>query len=217
LARELHDGVLQDLCALARDLKAFAHDPAAIVHQQETLETYANEAVTTLRTICHNLRPPFLTNSLPLTLRALVERLDGRTDAIISFKTNVDALELAEETTIAIYRIAQEALTNAIQHAQASEILVRLTQYPDTLRLTIHDDGCGIMGSTAHTNRNRDNHNLDHFVAEGHFGLAGMRERAKMIGATLDIHSAKEYGTAVILHLPSTPTPQRSLISSSHA
>jgi two-component system, NarL family, sensor histidine kinase DegS len=164
--------------------------------------------VTTLRTICHNLRPPFLTNSLPLTLRALVERLDGRTTALISFKTNVDALELTEETTIAIYRIAQEALTNAIQHAQASEILVRLTHYPDTLRLTIHDDGCGISGAvdsaigSAIGSRRGGNHDLDHFVAEGHFGLAGMRERAKMIGATLDIHSAQEYGTAVILQVP---------------
>jgi signal transduction histidine kinase len=99
---------------------------------------------------------------------------------------------VSEETALAIYRIAQEALHNAIQHADASEIAVRLTQYPDRLRMTVTDDGRGIPNST----------DLRRFVAEGHFGLAGMRERAAMIGGTLDVQSAPDYGTVVILETP---------------
>jgi signal transduction histidine kinase len=94
---------------------------------------------------------------------------------------------------LAIYRIAQEAIHNAIQHADASEIAVRLTQYPDRLRMTVTDDGQGIPNGT----------DLGRFVATGHFGLAGMRERAAMIGGKLEVQSAPDYGTVVILEVPS--------------
>jgi signal transduction histidine kinase len=93
---------------------------------------------------------------------------------------------------LAMFRITQEALHNAIQHADASEIAVRLTQYPDRLRLTVTDDGRGIAGGVEPAR----------FVAQGHFGLAGMRERAAMIGGRLDVQTAVEYGTAVILEVP---------------
>ena len=93
---------------------------------------------------------------------------------------------------MAIYRIAQEALHNAIQHADASEIALRLTQYPDRLRMTITDDGRGIANIS----------DLRRFVAEGHFGLAGMRERATMSGGHLEVQSALDYGTVVILEVP---------------
>ena len=186
LSRELHDGVLQDLCAVSRDLKALGHS------HLETLMARSDEAVNVLRGICYDLRPPFLTNNLPLTLKTLVERMDAYASAPVSIEIKTDSLTLPEETTLAIYRIVQEALNNAIRHADASEIVVRLTQYPDRLRLTITDDGRGIEHS----------HDFGRYVDQGHFGLAGMRERARMIGANLDIQSAKDYGTAVILEVP---------------
>jgi signal transduction histidine kinase len=191
LARELHDGVLQDLCAVARDLKSLE----AQAENREPLEglvARSNESVQTLRAICHDLRPPLLSNNPILALKALVERLDAHSAAPIHIEVSADTLSLPEETALAIYRIVQEALHNAIQHADASEIAVRLTQYPDRLRMTVTDDGQGIPNST----------DLRRFVAEGHFGLAGMRERAAMIGGRLDIQSAPDYGTAVILEIP---------------
>jgi signal transduction histidine kinase len=191
LTRDLHDGVLQDLCAVARDLKALeagADDEAAFA----ALVARSDESVQTLRAICHDLRPPLLSKSPALALTALVERLDVQSKAPIHIKVSAENLHLAEDTALALYRIAQEALHNAIQHADASEIAVQLTQYPDQLRMTIADDGQGIRDST----------DLRRFVAEGHFGLAGMRERAAMIGGTLDVQSAPDYGTIVVLEIP---------------
>lgn len=192
LSRELHDGVLQDLCAIGRDLKALDRHNSVDPAQVAALTGYADEAVSTLRAICHNLRPPFLNHNLPLSLQVLVERLSAQSTAHISLKTTVETLVIAEETTIALYRIAQEALTNAIRHADAAEILVRLTQHPQALRLTISDDGRGLPDQTQTADA----------AAQDHYGLVGMRERAKMIGATLEIHSAPDYGTAVIVEAP---------------
>ena len=191
LSRELHDGVLQDLCAVARDLKALqtqSEDPARFA----ALITESSESVQTLRAICHDLRPPLLSRNPVLALKALVERLDGHAPVPIHMEHSADGLDLSEEAALAVYRIAQEAMHNAIQHADASEIAVRLTKYPDKLRMTITDDGRGIP----------DGRDPRSFVAEGHFGLAGMRERAAMIGGILEVHSAPDYGTAVILEIP---------------
>jgi signal transduction histidine kinase len=191
LSRELHDGVLQDLCAVARDLKALEATAEGAANLSAVVAR-SDESVQTLRAICHDLRPPLLSNNPALALKALVERLDGQSKAPIHIEIAAENLYLSEETALAIYRIAQEALHNAIQHADASEIAVRLTQYPDRLRMTVSDDGRGIPNST----------DLGRFVARGHFGLAGMRERAAMIGGHLDVQSAQDYGTVVILEMP---------------
>lgn len=191
LARELHDGVLQDLCAVTRDLKALE---AQSDNQTpfEALIACSGECVQTLRGICQDLRPPLLSNNPALALKALVERLDAHSPAPIHIEISAEDLNIPDETALAIYRIAQEALYNAIQHADASEIALRLTQYPDRLRMTITDDGRGIANIS----------DLRRFVAEGHFGLAGMRERAAMIGGHLEVQSALDYGTVVILEVP---------------
>lgn len=191
LSRELHDGVLQDLCAIARDLKALEAQitPNGIPFQN--LSARSNEAVQALRAICNDLRPPLLEHDLVTALRTLVEMLDARSQAPVHIEISADELRLSDDVALAIYRITQEALRNALQHADASEIAVRLTQYPDRLRLTVTDDGRGIDGGVAPAR----------FVAQGHFGLAGMRERAAMIGGRLDVQTAPDYGTVVVFEL----------------
>jgi len=191
LARELHDSVLQDLCAVTRDLKALAtklEDETPL----DPLIAQSSEAVQVLRAICQDLRPPLLPKNLALALKALVERLDSHSSAPIHIEISTETLNVPEGMALAIYRIAQEALHNAVQHADASEIAVRLTRYPDKLRMTITDDGRGIAGGV----------DARRFVSEGHFGLAGMRERAAMIGGHLEVQSAVDYGTVVVLEVP---------------
>jgi len=192
LARELHDGVLQDLCAVTRDLKALEAQLEANESLFTDLAARSGEAVHALRAICNDLRPPLLQHDLISALRALVEELDRRSEAPIHIQVSAESLRLSDNVALAIFRITQEALHNAIQHADGSEIAVRLTQYPDRLRLTVTDDGRGITGGVEPAR----------FVAQGHFGLAGMRERAAMIGGKLDVQTAADYGTVVILELP---------------
>ena len=194
LARELHDGVLQDLCAVTRDLKAWEAQVEANGAPFTDVATRSGETVNALRAICNDLRPPLLQHDLASALKALVEELDARSPAPvhIDVAAQVDSLHVPDDVALAIFRITQEALHNAIQHADASEIAVRLTQYPDRLRLTVTDDGRGIAGGV----------DPARFVAQGHFGLAGMRERAAMIGGQLDVQTAADYGTVVIFELP---------------
>jgi signal transduction histidine kinase len=192
LTRELHDGVLQDLCAVSRDLKALQAGAAGQEAAYEELVDRSGETVKALRAVCHDLRPPLLQHDLIAALKALVEELDSRSGAPVHLETEIEALSLDDDAALAVFRITQEALHNAVIHADASEIAVRLTRYPDRLRLTVTDDGRGIGGSAASAR----------FVAEGHFGLAGMRERAAMVGGELEVQTAIEYGTVVSLELP---------------
>jgi signal transduction histidine kinase len=192
LTRELHDGVLQDLCAVTRDLRALETQSESQDASYAPLVIRSSETVNALRAICNDLRPPLLQQDLITALKALVRELDARSSAPVHIETQVNDLQLDDEVALAVFRITQEALNNAIQHAGASEIAVRLTQYPDRLRLTVTDDGQGIAGSVESS----------HFVTQGHFGLAGMRERAAMVRGKLELQTAVEYGTVVILELP---------------
>ncbi|MBN1977167.1 MAG: GAF domain-containing sensor histidine kinase [Anaerolineae bacterium] len=192
LSRELHDGVLQDLCAVTRDLKALEAQQGESEAPFADLVIRSGEAVSALRAICHDLRPPLLQHDLAVALKALVEELDVRSSAPVYLQVSAEELGLSDDVALAVFRITQEALRNAIRHADASEIAVRLTQYPDRLRLTVTDDGRGIAGGVEPAR----------FVAQGHYGLAGMRERATMIGGKLDVQTAVDYGTVVILELP---------------
>jgi signal transduction histidine kinase len=192
LSRELHDGVLQDLCAVTRDLKALETKSESHESSYTPLVIHSGETVKALRAICNDLRPPLLQQDLIAALKSLVQELDSRSSAPVHVETQIDDLHLDDEVALAVFRITQEALNNAIQHADASEIAVRLTQYPDRLRLTVTDDGQGIPGTMESAR----------FVAQGHFGLAGMRERATMVGGKLDVQTAIDYGTVIILELP---------------
>jgi signal transduction histidine kinase len=194
LARELHDGVLQDLCAMSRDLKALQKQAQSGGGVQDSLVDLSSDTVHALRAICNDLRPPLLVQDLTTALEALIEDMDGRSSAPVHIEISIqeNALKLPDDVALAFFRITQEALNNALQHADASEIAVRLTEYPDRLRLTITDDGQGIPG----------NLNSSGFVAKGHYGIAGMRERAEMIGGKLDVQTSIGFGTVVILEFP---------------
>jgi signal transduction histidine kinase len=194
LSRELHDGVLQDLCAVTRDLKVLEMKDGPDETAISDLAHLSGETVQALRAICNDLRPPLLQQDLGSALKAMVSEMEGRSTTSVHIEISADHTDLIlpDEKALAIFRITQEAVNNAIQHADASEIAVRLTAYPDRLRLTVTDDGRGITGSVESAR----------FVAQGHYGLAGMRERAAMVGGMMEVQTAHDYGTVVVFEMP---------------
>ena len=192
MARELHDGPVQDLCAVQMALGGTAGG--------ETAREAVTAVVGELRSLCDELRPSALdTFGLTAALAALADRAgwgeDGRLD--VRFRTDADAptvadgLALSDEKRLALYRIAQEALNNAVQHADAGRIDLALTFEDAALRLAVDDDGLGPPDADA----------LD-YAARGHYGLLGMRERADLLRADLDLGRSPLGGTRVALAVP---------------
>ncbi|MBN1810290.1 MAG: hypothetical protein JXA14_00485, partial [Anaerolineae bacterium] len=181
IARDLHDTVLQQLFFIKQGLfSEHAHTP---------LIDHIDDVIQTLRQTIRAQRPALLDQGLQFALQDLVEEMQAlASPAEISWhSTGTGRLALSDEQTTALYRIAQEALTNSVKHASARTIKVSLQVRPDgSCRLCIEDDGVGM-----HTS-GRGTRSPGH-----HYGLVGMRERAAMINAKLHISSAPGEGTRI--------------------
>jgi signal transduction histidine kinase len=203
VARELHDGPVQDLCAVQMALGGAAGG-------SEASRVAVAGVVGELRALCDRLRPAALDAfGLPAALAALADRaarppesggrgLDVRYAATGPAEAVAEAL--SDDRRLALYRIAQEALANAVQHARATRVDVALRLDGETLTLAVDDDGVGLPGGEP----------MD-FAARGHFGLLGMHERADLLRATLTAGPGPLGGTRVALDIPVpalvSPTP----------
>ena len=196
LARELHDDTLQALIALnqrfqlARASAATDEERASITQlQQMTEQTIAN-----LRRIVRGLRPIYLED---LGLAAALEMLAKESTQVgstpVKFEVSGESHRLAPEVEVALYRMAQEALSNAQQHAQAFQIWLQLRFTPETVTLTIGDDGAGFEVPEM----------PDVYARQGHFGLLSLTERAELIGGDLKIWSGGK-GTKIEVTVPQT-------------
>ena len=182
LARELHDSVSQSLFVLQLGIRAIL-DRCLDLDDPNLAETVAatsrqcDELIREVRHISHGLYPPTLeTIGLEAALREMVAEI--QTDADLTFECGVpqDAGRLSADVEIALFRIAQEAVTNAIRHARAKTIKVRLSYAGGWARLSVTDNGAGFSPGEA--------------VGVG-LGLNSMSERAQAIGGQLEITSRK--------------------------
>ena len=194
LARELHDGPMQDLQAMRLALSVAARDGAGpeVPELNVALLGVASE----LRRIAEDLRPPVLdTFGLAAALRALADRLRARhPGAALELELDDDGADLPDGVGIALYRIAQEAISNALRHGGAALLRARYHRGAAAADLRIEDDGRGFALP-------RD---LTELEREGHLGLAGMKERAESLGGRLRIES--EPGRTVVhASLPLSP------------
>ncbi|WP_433057816.1 GAF domain-containing sensor histidine kinase [Dactylosporangium sp. CS-033363] len=194
IARELHDAVTQKLFSLRLTAEAAAalveRDPARAAAELDVVRRLAAEATAELKSIVVGLRPIDLAgDGLAAALRRQAELLDRVHDATVTFAEDpVPRLPTAREE--AAYRVAQEALHNALRHAAATHITVELRRTPPGVTLTVTDDGRGFSaGDTAAPARPR-------------LGLASMRERARAAGGRLLIRSAPGEGTVVTMEVP---------------
>ena len=193
-ARELHDETLQGLTGVRMVLSAgLARDDAgALRRAADTADAHLGEEMRKLRDLIAELRPAALDD---LGLGPAIESLAKRQAAIAGFAVEVDIgldsrQRLARDTETAIYRIVQEALSNAVKHAQAEHVGLRVELRSDQVQLVVHDDG----------------HGFDPGGVRAGFGLTGMRERAVLAGGRLSVTSAAGGPTSVTAVLP---LPQR--------
>lgn len=196
LAGEIHDGISQRIVSLSFHLSAAAdavkHDPEFAAGQIAAAQALAGAALDETRFAIAGLRPPVLDDlGLAASLESLARDLPNLT-------VEVDAVscELPEHVETAIYRIAQEALQNVAKHADATRAILALTEYPDSVLLEIADDGTGFDASVEATE-----------VGMVRYGLAGIRERAELIGAELELDSRPGHGTTVRLTIPRPASP----------
>ena len=186
LARDLHDSVTQSL--FAASLKAEAvrrrwQPPSEEARRNvEEMERLTRGALAEMRALLLEMRPQALeAASLPRLLEQLVAAAEGRMLIDIEFSVT-GTVDLPTERTIALYRIAQEAINNVERHAGATAVWVRLEAADGTGRLVIGDDGKGLTPGPA---------------APGHLGLDIMHERAEAAGLALCIAGAAAGGTVV--------------------
>ncbi|MEN3535051.1 GAF domain-containing sensor histidine kinase [Microbispora sp. ZYX-F-249] len=210
MARELHDAVSQKLFSLrltARAAAALARtDPERAAETIDRVERMAGEALTELRAVIVELRPPELDrHGLVDSLRKQVALLDRLHPMKVAFTVEGEppgdrdsapdsapdrARDLAPEIEVAVLRVAQEALHNAVRHARAARIDVRLAHEEAGLVLEVSDDGAGF-----------DSSGPDGAGVHG-LGLPSMSDRAQAVGGRLSVSSAPGRGTTVRLEVP---------------
>lgn len=196
IARDLHDGVGQNLTALLVGLKTIeeAGDLATARARARDLRGFASTAHGEVRRLARGLRPVILEE---LGLLSAVERLCEEFQGTHGVKVTLvrdpmpDA-RLEPEAETALYRIVQEGLANVARHAGASRVEVRLGQRENALALSIRDDGRGFDAGDLDARRR----------AECGFGLASIRERTLMLGGECAVRAVPGEGTAVEIRVP---------------
>ncbi len=187
VARDLHDEVNQSLTGLLLRLEA-AREAAPSELEAELAETkaLAHQAMRELLSLARQLRPTALDDlGLVAAIGGQVEQL-ARGEIEAGLNVDGDFSELGDDAQLVVYRVAQEALSNAARHSGAGRVDVKLRRRDDDVELEVADDGRGFAFDES----------------EGGLGLAGMRERALLIGGELTIESRPGRGTTVRLTVP---------------
>jgi PAS domain S-box-containing protein len=197
LGYELHDGLGQELVALALIVGSekirVARGASPGVEALDLIDATVKRAIAACRNIAHGLSALTETGgNLPGALKKMVERSAGEGAPAVSIVIESDtAIALPPAVLDHIYRIAQEAVTNAKKHSNAAHLEVRLAVTPDMVVLTIRDDGVGVPAAS---------------VPRPGLGMASMQHRAAAIGARLIVASRPGGGTEVRLECPQGDT-----------
>ena len=185
IARELHDEIGQALTAVVLQLERAARqaDPPVRADVEEAREA-VRESLEEVREIARRLRPEALDDlGLASALAALTLDVSHRTGLSVQRRIDPELPRLTPEEELVVYRVAQEGLTNVARHSGAHHAWVTLNRRDGSVALEVRDDGCGFQPE-----------------AVTGAGLRGMRERALLVGASLDVSSGSD-GTAVRLTL----------------
>jgi signal transduction histidine kinase len=200
VARELHDDIGQALTALVLVLGVIQDAlPAHAERERLILEDatgLAENVMSGLRRVITDLRPPVLDDlGLVPALRRLGRDLQERAGVSVNVETDETIGRLPPDVEIALFRVAQEALTNIGKHAQARQARITLRLDPKQVTLQITDDGRGLPPAISPDREAAQRE-------QGHFGLLGMQERVALLNGVLRVESAPKQGTTIWVELP---------------
>ncbi len=198
IAREIHDELGATLSSLRWDLEEVVEvmfDPKALSQSDELtkrierMHELTDTAVNAVRRIASELRPIAL-DELGLTeaIEWQALQFQERTGIIVQCDCDQETVDLTGEQSTAVFRIFQEALTNILRHAQATTVCIQLHKENGVVLLTISDNGSGITE--------------DEKSGQRTLGLLGMRERAHLIGGTINIKGSDGKGTLITVRIP---------------
>jgi signal transduction histidine kinase len=198
LSRDIHDTVAQGFTSVIRHLEAVelsmsgpGLEPAATLQVRSHLasaQAASRESLNEIRRLVWALRPPQLVEA---NVQAAIQRIVSdwsRLTGVVAETALADLPELLPDADVIFLRVTQESLSNVAKHARATKVGVTMQSVDDLVMLSIEDDGCGFLDADA--------------VREGTFGLAGMRERVRLVGGRVIIESAVGKGTSVTVALP---------------
>ena len=198
IARELHDDMAQVLGSLSRQLDNFIRKKHGFASNEvlflQDLQAQLNRGVQVVHRLIQDLRPSLLDDlGLVPALRSLTKSLQESEGIVTDLEVFGGERRLSPEVELLLFRIAQEALSNIRRHAQASEAQVAIDFTKNRIKLTISDNGRGFELSGR----------VDEFPRSGKLGLAGMQERAQLLGGTFEVKSKPGKGTTLIVEVPS--------------
>lgn len=188
IARELHDDAVQQLLSLAATLRTAS--PEQMVPVANHLERLADE----LRGLARGMHPSVVDIlGLPEALAELAAGFEEREGIRVELATEIPPEMLAPTERLALYRVAQEALSNAARHAGVATVQLRLEHRGRQVRLTVEDLGRGFSPEE---------------IAQGPgIGITSMRERLEILGGTLECVSSRGYGTRITAELTARGNP----------
>lgn len=192
IAYEIHDGLAQQLAGALMQFEAFSHrkdfGPQAAADAFQAGMTMLRQSHFEARRLISGVRPPILDEAgVVAAVAHLVNEERRKRGPKIEFANEVEFERVAPILENAIYRIVEEGLNNACRHSHSNWVRVELTQRGDRLQIVIRDRGVGF--------------NPDE-IGERHFGVAGIRERARLLGGLATIDSAPGKGTSLAVELP---------------
>ncbi|HSD83060.1 MAG TPA: ATP-binding protein, partial [Anaerolineae bacterium] len=194
LARELHDDTIQAVIALKQRVqiaqRSVKDQPSLRILNE--LENLAERTVEDLRRMTRALRPIYLEDlGLVTALEMLARETSENYGLDVRFKKSGEEQRLSREVELALYRIAQEALSNIVRHANAQHAFLGINFGIDEIKLEAQDNGVGFQMPKSPTD----------FAPGGHFGLLGIHERADLIGGQLEVQSTAGQGTRLSVRL----------------
>jgi signal transduction histidine kinase/YHS domain-containing protein len=200
IAHELHDDTLQSLIAIGQSIDLAKNwmqsDPERVAQMLQLAREHAVEAATNLRNLIGGLRPPAL-EELGL-VAALEMEAEKTTDLVVSVSVKGVRRRLDEARELALFRTAQEVLTNVRRHSQAAKVEIVVMYRPESVSLSIQDDGRGFVPPV----------HLADLAHQNHYGLIGIQERIHTFGGSVTINSTLGTGTTVEVSLPTQESNQ---------